>query len=183
LQVLTLPLIATLLGASAWAIREDLLFHRIPNRLTGSLLCVGLALQFAFGGWSGLGNAALGALIGLGVLLPLHLLRAMGAGDVKLLAALGSLLGPHWTLVAGVFTLIGGAVLAIGYVMVGALRAAALPAGAPWQLRIYNARERAQQLRHERFPYALAIVFGTFASVAQRGDLQAVISYLSGADR
>ena len=54
---LTLPILVTwtLLGASAWAVREDLLAHRIPNRLTGSLLCVALALQFAFGGWSGLG--------------------------------------------------------------------------------------------------------------------------------
>jgi len=181
MQGLTLPLMAILLGASAWAVREDLLAHRVPNLLTGSLLCVGLGLQFAFGGWSGLGNAALGALIGLGMLLPFHLLRAMGAGDVKLLAAIGSLLGPRWTLTAGVYTLIAGAVLALGYVAVEALRAAALPAGAPWQLRVLIARQRAQQLRRARFPYALAIAVGTFASVAQRGDLQAAVNYLSGA--
>jgi prepilin peptidase CpaA len=174
---------ATLIGASAWAVREDLLAHRIPNRLTGSLLCAGLALQLAFGGWGGLSDGALGALVGLGMLLPFHLLRAMGAGDVKLLAAFGSLLGPRWTLIAGIDTLVAGAVLAIGYVMVGALRAAALPAGAPWPLRIHIARDRAQQMRHERFPYAIAIVVGALSSVVERGDLQAAIDYLSGAGR
>lgn len=180
MQTITLPLMATLICASAWAVREDLLVHRIPNRLTGSLLCAGLALQLAFGGWSALTDAALGALVGLGMLLPLHLLRAMGAGDVKLLAAIGSLLGPHWTLIAGIYTLIAGAVLALGYVALGVLRAAALPAGAPWPLRIHSARERAQQLRRERFPYAIAIVIGALASVTERGDLLVAVGYLSG---
>ncbi len=181
MQALTLPLMATMLAASAWAVREDLLTHRIPNRLVGSLLCAGLTLQFAFGGWTGLSQAALGVLTGLAVLLPFHLTRGMGAGDVKLLAALGSLLGPEWTLIAGVYTLIGGGLLAIGYVIVGSLRAAIAPVGAPWPLRIHHARERAQQLRRERFPYALAIAIGALASVAQRGDLQTAIAHLSGA--
>jgi prepilin peptidase CpaA len=181
MQGLTLPLTAALLGASAWAVREDLLAHRIPNRLTGSLLCLGCLLQFAFGGWSALGQAALGALVGLGMLLPLYLLRAMGAGDVKLLAAIGALLGPRWALVAGINTLIAGGVLAIGYLMVGSVRAALVPAGAPWHVRVHHARERAQQLRRERFPYALAIAVGALTAVAQRGDLQALYQFLFGA--
>jgi prepilin peptidase CpaA len=181
MQGLTLPLTATLLGASAWAVREDLLAHRIPNRLTGSLLCLGCLLQFAFGGWSALGQAALGALVGLAVLLPLYLLRAMGAGDVKLLAAIGALLGPYWALIAGINTLIFGGVLAVGYLLIGTLRAALAPAAVPWRVRLLTARARAQQLRHERFPYALAIGVGAISAVAQRGDLQAVYRFLSGA--
>jgi prepilin peptidase CpaA len=181
MQAATLPLFATLLGASAWAVREDLLAHRIPNRLTGSLLFVGLMLQLGFGGWIGLGQAALGVLIGLAVLMPLHLLRATGAGDVKLLAATGALLGPHWTAIAGAYTLMAGGALALGYVLGGALSAAIAPAGASWPLRIHYARERAQQMRRERFPYALAIAVGAIAAAAQRGDLQAAFDYLTGA--
>jgi prepilin peptidase CpaA len=115
------------------------------------------------------------------VLLPLYMLRATGAGDVKLLAALGALLGPYWILVAGLYTLIAGGVLALGYLLLGALRAAVAPVGAPWLLRIQHGFDRAQKLRRERFPYALAIAIGAVSAATQRGDLRAVFDYLYGA--
>src|SRR6266702_3028370 len=180
MQSMTVPLFVTLVGASAWAVREDLLAHRIPNRLTGSLLCVGLTLQLVLGGWSALGEAALGAVVGLAMLLPLYLSRATGAGDVKLLAALGALLGPYWILVAGIYTLLAGGVLALGYLLLGALRAAIAPVGVPWPLRIHQGFERARELRRERFPYALAIATGAVVAAAQRGDLKALFDYLYG---
>jgi prepilin peptidase CpaA len=117
------------------------------------------------------------------MLLPLYLLRATGAGDVKFLAALGPLLGPHYALVAGLYTLIAGGALALGYMLIGMLQAALLPAGAPWPVRLHSAYARAHQLRRERFPYALAIVVGALAAITQRGDLQAVADYVSGAGR
>src|SRR6185312_9798891 len=108
-QGLTLLLGATVICADGWAVREDLLFHRISNRLTGSLLCVGLVLRTLAGGWSGLEQSLLGVLVGLGCLLPFYIARAMGAGDVKLLAATGALLGPYDTWIAGICTLLVGA--------------------------------------------------------------------------
>jgi prepilin peptidase CpaA len=172
---------ATLLGAGGWAAREDLLTHRVPNKLTGCLLCVGLALGLSLGGWRGVTDAILGTLVGLGILLPFHLLRAMGAGDVKLLAAFGSLLGPHWTFLAGIYTILIGGVLAIGYVLVGSARAAAVPERASLMARLQRASARAYQLRRERFPYAIAIAFGALSAALERGDLESTIAYLSGA--
>jgi len=180
MQPMTVPLFVTLLGASTWAVREDLLEHRIPNRLTGSLLFLGVTLQLALGGWSALGDAALGFVVGLVVLLPLYLVRATGAGDVKLLAALGTLLGPYWILVAGLYTLIAGGALALGYLLHCALRAAIAPVGVSWPLRIQHGYERVQQLRRKRFPYALAIAIGAVGAAAQRGDLRALFDYLCG---
>jgi prepilin peptidase CpaA len=166
MQDLTPQLFATLLGASGWAVREDLLFHRIPNRLTGSLLCLGLALHFTSSGWSALGLAALGVPVGLAMLLPLYTLRATGAGDVKLLAASGAALGPYWIALAGAYSLIAGGVLAAGYLLWGATNAALAAAG-PLPVRIQSARARAQQVRRERFPYALAIASGVLAAALQ----------------
>ena len=178
MQVLTLPLTVTVLGGSAWAVREDLLTHHIPNRLTGPLLAGGVALQCAVGGWRGIEDASLGALVGLAMLLPFYLLRAMGAGDVKLLAALGAALGAHWALIAGVDTIIAGGVLAIGYLVSGAVRAALEPVGASWPIRLQCACERARQLRSARFPYALAIAVGGVAALGERGDLQSIYNSL-----
>jgi prepilin peptidase CpaA len=72
----------------------DLLRRRIPNWLTVPALAVGVAANTFFGGWSGLKTSLLGALVGLGLLLPFVLLRSLGAGDWKLAGALGAFTGP-----------------------------------------------------------------------------------------
>jgi prepilin peptidase CpaA len=86
----------------------DLRTRRIPNALTAGGLAAGLVTALLAGGWGGLGNAALGAVCGFAVFFALYLLRAMGAGDVKLMAAAGSFLGfplivsaALWSAVAG----------------------------------------------------------------------------------
>jgi prepilin peptidase CpaA len=180
MQGLTLLLTATVVAASAWAVREDLLAHRIPNRLTGPLLAAGILLQFAKGGWSGIPDALLGALIGLAVLLPFYFIRAMGAGDVKLLAALGAVLGPYWSFVAGIETLIAGGAFAVIYVLSGAARAGLQRRSIPWRLRMHYAGIRALELRRARFPYAIAIAAGAICAVGQRGDLRASYELLAG---
>jgi prepilin peptidase CpaA len=180
MQGLTLPLTAIVLGASAWAVREDLLAHRIPNRLTASTLAAGFVLQMAGSGWTGLSAACLGTLVGLALLLPFYVLRAMGAGDVKLLAALGACLGPAGALIAGIGTLLAGGVLAIGYVVVGAAYAALQPADITFPERMVFAFERARALRRERFPFALAIACGAVGTLMQRGDIQSAWNTVTG---
>jgi prepilin peptidase CpaA len=181
-QGLTLLLSATVLGAGAWAVREDLLFHRISNRLTGSLLCVGFAIRMLDGVWSGLEQSLLGVLVGLGCLLPFYIARAMGAGDVKLLAATGALLGPYDAWIAAICTLLIGAVLAVMYLAGGAVRAVAdAPAGSSWTMRVTHAHMRVQELRRERMPYALAIALGSLAAIAQSGELTQALNLIWGA--
>lgn len=68
--------------------------RRIPNWLTVPGLCVGIALNTAPGGWHGTVLALEGAGLALGLLLPFVLLRALGAGDWKLMGAVGAMLGP-----------------------------------------------------------------------------------------
>ncbi len=72
----------------------DFRSRRIPNWLTVPGLLIGVALNTAFGGWTGFKSSLLGVGVGLALLLPLVLLRSLGAGDWKLAGALGAFTGP-----------------------------------------------------------------------------------------
>lgn len=72
----------------------DLRSRRIPNWLTVSGLLVGVAVNVALNGLTGLKTSLLGVALGLVLLLPFVLLRALGAGDWKLAGALGAFVGP-----------------------------------------------------------------------------------------
>ncbi len=95
------------------ALGYDIACRRIPNLLTGVGLLVGLALSILVTNGIGLGNSLLGALAGFAVMLPLYTLRAMGAGDVKLMAAVGAFLGPMQVLGAALLTFAAGGVLSL----------------------------------------------------------------------
>lgn len=91
LRVATLALavgLAAIAGYTDWRAR------RIPNWLTVSGLILGIAVNIALGGWTGLKMSLLGAGLGLVLLLPFVFLRSLGAGDWKLAGALGACVGP-----------------------------------------------------------------------------------------
>jgi prepilin peptidase CpaA len=69
--------------------------RRIPNWLTMSGAVLGIAANSAADGWSGSKSSLLGLGLGLALLLPFVLVRALGAGDWKLAGAMGSFLGPR----------------------------------------------------------------------------------------
>lgn len=87
-----LYLSAALLSAGIGSV-YDIRSSRIPNALTGSSIVIGLLLHLILGGWSQLAFAILSGLIGGGLFLFFFLMGGMGAGDVKLMAAVGALVG------------------------------------------------------------------------------------------
>ncbi len=91
----------------------DLRTRRIPNLLTGAMVIAGLGLAALGLGSISVGAAMLGGVVGLVLMLPGHALGATGAGDVKLMAAVGSLLGPLVVVNAVLFTAVAGGVLAV----------------------------------------------------------------------
>jgi len=92
----------------------DLRTRKIPNWLTASGILAGLGLQCWTGGIHGLAVAMLGMGLAILVYLPLYLLRGMGAGDVKLMAAVGTVCGPSiWFHVFLATALLGGLVALI----------------------------------------------------------------------
>lgn len=117
--VLLLLLAAHLAVAVYWDIRE----RRIPNKLVLSGLLTALAFHAIVSGVAGLGVAFVGALTGLLVLLPLNMLRLMGAGDVKLMAMTGAFGASFQTsLWMVLYTLLAGGMLVILYASSGRVR-------------------------------------------------------------
>jgi prepilin peptidase CpaA len=104
-------LIALLVAAAVIDYRS----YRIPNWLSVGGMLVGLACSAVLPSTDDTGFLwALGGLaVGFGVMLPLYVLRILGAGDVKLMAMAGTFLGVFGTLYAILFTFIAGGILAI----------------------------------------------------------------------
>jgi len=91
----------------------DVRTRRIPNWLTFGGAGVALAGHWFLGGTQGLIQSAEGWLVGVALFFPMFLLRGMGAGDVKLLGAVGAFLGPMGAVWAALFSVLAGGVLAI----------------------------------------------------------------------
>lgn len=102
--------LAVLLVAASIA---DLRSRRIPNLLIGFGLCIGFGLAWSAMGLTGLWFATKGALVGLALFFPLFLLRAFGAGDVKLMMVVGSLVGAPDAVVIAMIALVAGGTLAL----------------------------------------------------------------------
>lgn len=128
-------------GAGAAAI--DLRTRRVPNALSLAIATTGLVLAAAGGGRVAVAAAVAGCVIGVLLMLPGHIFGATGGGDVKLLGALGTLLGPAGTVRAFLAMALVGGVMAIA---------------------IAIQRHRAGQADN-RFAYAPAIAVGACVAV------------------
>ncbi len=145
------------------AAREDLRSRRIPNVITGPALLLGVASHWLLGGTPGAVAALVGALVAGLLLLPGWLLKWMGAGDVKLMAAVGAWLGYPASLYAVLAALVAGglisAVVALRHrSLLRSLRGAALLLPG---LAGGSARTGPAETTGLRVPFALAILAGS----------------------
>jgi prepilin peptidase CpaA len=114
-RLLLLLLIALMLAiaAAVWDVRQ----HRIPNWLTLPGIVAGMVLRSALLGWKGFGSAVAGCFLAGGVLFLFYMIRAMGAGDVKLMAGIGSFVGPGQAMNIVLATAICGGILGVVYAL------------------------------------------------------------------
>jgi prepilin peptidase CpaA len=101
---------ALLIALVAIAAVYDVLVRRLPNWLTAAGLIIGLTLNTILRGvWPGLSFSLAGLLAAFAVYFTMYSLRAMGAGDVKLMAAVGSMVGwEDWIAIFLITAVIGG---------------------------------------------------------------------------
>jgi prepilin peptidase CpaA len=176
-----LVVLALLFAILAIAVYSDVRSHRISNTLSLLGLIAGLGLQYLGSGLQGVTSGLLGVGVGLACFAPFYLLRAMGAGDVKLLAAVGAFLGPQGAFYAALFSLLAGGLGAIGYVLWRALRASVssfvhegfAAAGA-------SAVVAAQLARRDRLPFALPIAVGGVAACCYLTSMAGGAAWLRG---
>lgn len=100
-------------AACALACFWDVRTHRVPNVLTFGTALAGLVAHGVTGGTAAVAASGGGWLLGLVLFMPFYLLGGLGAGDVKLLAALGAWLGPRDIVWVALYGALAGGVLAV----------------------------------------------------------------------
>lgn len=161
--------IGVLAAGLAVATVIDLKSRRIPNVLTASMTGLGILLAAVGASGTSVPASILGFFLGLLFMMPGYALGATGAGDVKLMAAVGAIVGPALVIPAFLFTSIAGGVLAIivaarrkrlGATLAQTGRLVMAPGEAPKEIRA------APSVR--RFAYGPAIAAGTVLAVLIR---------------
>ncbi len=163
-----------LIPMAMFIIYYDVRYRRIPNLLVLSLLIGGLTINISFGGFNGALTSLEGFALAFLPMFLIHLFGAMGAGDVKLFGAVGSVIGVSMVPMTFVVVVMLGAVLAI-YTM---LRAGTIFSTLHGVLRIFVGIMPGWEMprfaippdRKHTIPYGVAIMLGSLlaAVVFQR---------------
>jgi prepilin peptidase CpaA len=148
----------------------DVRYRRIPNAFVLATLASGLLVNTIYGGLNGVVASLGGCAIAFILMFVLHVFGAMGAGDVKLFAAVGSLVGTQLVLPTFLVVILTGGALALLLMLhTGAVRATMqrvlmilvglLPG---WEMP----RFAVPADRKHTIPYGVAITFGSLLSLA-----------------
>ena len=169
-QSLLVVLLPVILITASWI---DIKQHRIPNWLIVIAMIAGLSLQFILRSWEGLTFSLSGLAVGFLILIPFYIKGGMGAGDVKLMAAVGVFLGFESTLLAVAYTLFAGSIMGIFLlVLLGGIKAAMRRYYTSLKYLLYTNNiglsyipPPPDEAAAVKFPYAAAICAGTIAAM------------------
>ena len=151
-------------GSGGTGAAVDLLTRRVPNPLTLGTSALGFALAAADLSGVTVGQAAVGLGLGAALMMPGHVFGQTGAGDVKLFAALGTLLGPSRIGMAFLYTAIAGGVLAL---VIAAMRGNLTRSVQQTAQLVRTKGRNVTDIEHasdNRIPYAPAVACGALAA-------------------
>jgi prepilin peptidase CpaA len=141
----------------------------IPNTLTVGAAVAGLFYHIAFDGWNEILDSVIGLFVGFFILLVLYMFGALGAGDVKLFAAVGALMGTFFVWQSIMYSLIYAGVIGILLLLI---RKKLIPTGkrmAVWLLSIvvfkdYLTFKKMKEQELLQFPFMYAVLPGVFTA-------------------
>lgn len=165
----TIAALVLLLPLTAIITYFDVRYRRIPNLFVLATLVSGLIINFMAAGLGGLWASAGGCLLAFGLMFILHVFGAMGAGDVKLFAAVGSVVGTGMVPETFLVVLLTGGVLAVytiirnGTLLTTLTRVLQIFVGLlpGWQMPRFDVPAD----RRHTLPYGVAITFGSIISL------------------
>lgn len=155
-------------GAASW----DLQQRRIPNAHVMAGVAMGILLQLVLAGPGGVLAAIYGLLLGLAVLMPGYLMGFTGAGDAKLMAAIGTFLGPIGVLQAGFASIFVGGIIGLIFAVSSFFNRSSLSPWSRYELMartlFYTGRPmyiapKEGEVMGRKFPFAVSIAIGTTA--------------------
>jgi prepilin peptidase CpaA len=91
----------------------DFKYHKLPNWLTMGGLAIGLLYHLIVSGWEGLLYSVIGMFVGGGIFMVLYFFKAIGAGDVKLFAAIGAIVGTEMVLYTMLYSIVYAGLIGI----------------------------------------------------------------------
>lgn len=165
--VLTLVLIISLI--------TDIKNRKILNIITFPAILIAFVYYLATGGIDGFFFSGKGFLMGISLLIIPYLLGGIGAGDVKLMTAIGALMGASFIFYSFIYTALIGGVMALALIMkqkgiINPIKSFF------FNLTFFRSNfgsmfitERKQKHSTISFPYGVAIVFGTFCNMIWGG--------------
>jgi prepilin peptidase CpaA len=148
----------------------DLRYRRIPNWLVLPYLAAGVIYAAWMRGRSGLGLSLDGLLLGALVYGLFYTMGGMGAGDVKLCAAIGAWIGPGQLFVAMIVTGIVGGVMVVCWALFGGFleelsaRTGNLILGSKEPRAVSDSELVLSNPEQRKMPYAPAMAIGTLFS-------------------
>jgi prepilin peptidase CpaA len=148
----------------------DVRYRRIPNPFVLATFLSGVAINAIFGGFHAIVASVAGCLMGFVLMFMLHVFGAMGAGDVKLFAAIGAVTGAHLVLPTFLVVVLTGGLLAV----ISMIRSGALMSTMYRVLQIFAGllpgwpmpRFAVPADRTHTIPYGVAITLGSIIATA-----------------
>jgi prepilin peptidase CpaA len=135
------------------ALITDLRERRIPNLLTFGGAIVGLIVHTFDSGWDGLTAGLIGWVVGIALLIIPFLMGGMGAGDVKLMGAIGALMGAPFVFFTMLWTGVAGGIISIIYLL--------------YHRTWFSLSFRKITASSQSIPYGIAIFIGVVAEITR----------------